>query len=219
MVEEIKDANFLNIIEKLKQIFPNIKQTSRWQELKNDQKTAIVALMNLPNDFFAPEKLTLQNVRNKIVKTPALYKSYKSLSTQEGSKNTISGMLLNAVSSMFDLYFQGELNVKVRNELKNFISKELELNKEIESGKIAYLKIEWLGTQKQLGELFVELNRKGWITDIPTDLIKNYFTKSNTIEQVLKPSLDLKTKENAYEGIYTTNYKPRFDSIRKNTDK
>lgn len=80
-------------------------------------------------------------------------------------------------------------------------------------------KIEWNGTQKELAELFVELHRKKWIDEIPTKLIKQYFTKSNTIEQVLKPTQDSKTKEKNYEGIYKKSYKPCFDTIRQNTKK
>lgn len=76
-------------------------------------------------------------------------------------------------------------------------------------------KIEWLGSQKELAELFLELKRKGFVAEIPTQLIKQYFTKSDTIEQVLKPSQDPKTKENTYEGIYTKAYRPHFDTIRQ----
>lgn len=80
-------------------------------------------------------------------------------------------------------------------------------------------KIEWLGNQKQLAELFIELHQKGWIGEIPTKLIKQYFTKSDSIHQILKPSQDPKTKEKKYEGTYTKSYKPRFDAIRQNIDK
>lgn len=79
-------------------------------------------------------------------------------------------------------------------------------------------KIDWLGTQKQLAELFVELQRKGWINEIPTKLIKKYFSKADTIDQALKPARDAKTGEATYEGIFTKAYKPSFDVIRKKAD-
>lgn len=80
-------------------------------------------------------------------------------------------------------------------------------------------KIEWLGTQKQLGELFIELKGKGWIKDINTDLIQNYFSKSETIKQVLKPSNDKLGNAN-YDGVFTKAYKPKFDLMRsKEKDK
>ena len=76
-------------------------------------------------------------------------------------------------------------------------------------------KIKWMGTQKELGELFIELSRKGWIDEINSDLIQNYFSDSNTIKQVLKPSKDKNGMAN-YDGVYTKAYKPKFDLIRLN---
>src|SRR6185369_7560872 len=43
-------------------------------------------------------------------------------------------------------------------------------------------KIEWQGTQKELGELFIELKSKGWIAEINSDSIQNYFSNGNTIK-------------------------------------
>lgn len=86
---------------------------------------------------------------------------------------------------------------------------------EIENNSKELPKIEWQGTQKELAELFVELHKNGWITTIPTKLIKRYFTNSNSIEQVLKPTHDSRTKVKTYEGIYTSKYSPRFDEIRQ----
>ena len=87
-------------------------------------------------------------------------------------------------------------------------------------------KINWLGTQKELGELFVELLQKGWINEINAKKIQTLFSKSNTIGQVIKPSGQLvpdeqgnKKLENQYEQIYTAKYQPKFDTIRKNPKK
>jgi hypothetical protein len=74
--------------------------------------------------------------------------------------------------------------------------------------------IEWLGTQKQLGELFIELERNGWIKEIDVNRIKSSFTKAKTIEQILKPDEDPQTKEKPYPQIYTTKYKRKFDKIK-----
>lgn len=80
-------------------------------------------------------------------------------------------------------------------------------------------KIEWLGTQKELAELFLELKRKGWLKDIPIKLIQMYFTESNSIDQVLNPYYDRLSKLPTYEKIFTPKYKPKFDTIRnKSTD-
>lgn len=87
-------------------------------------------------------------------------------------------------------------------------------------------KINWLGTQKELGELFVELLQKGWIDELNVKKIQALFNKSNTIGQVIKPSGQLvpdeqgnKKLENQYEQIYTAKYQPKFDTIRKNPKK
>jgi hypothetical protein len=87
-------------------------------------------------------------------------------------------------------------------------------------------KINWLGTQKELGELFVELLQKGWINELNAKKIQALFSKSNTISQVIKPSQQLipdeqgnKKIENQYEQIYTAKYQPKFDTIRKNPKK
>ena len=80
-------------------------------------------------------------------------------------------------------------------------------------------KINWLGTQKQLAELFVELQKKGWIEKPDYTTIKNAFTKSNSIQQVLKPTQDKKSKEKEYEGIYTPQYRPSFFGIKDNPKK
>lgn len=77
-------------------------------------------------------------------------------------------------------------------------------------------KIDWQGTQKELGELFIELNRKGWLKEIPKDLIERYFTKAETIKQVLKPHTDTKQNKNLYSAIYTKAYRPKFDTIKPN---
>lgn len=87
-----------------------------------------------------------------------------------------------------------------------------------QSNKKTVVQIEWLGTQKELAELFIELKKKGWISDFIADTIKECFTKSNSIQQVLKPHHDKKskTKEPTYEGVYTPEYEPQFFGISKN---
>jgi len=77
-------------------------------------------------------------------------------------------------------------------------------------------KIEWLGTQKQLAELFLELEKNKWIEKIDVTALKACFTKSNSIEQVLKPTQDTKTKEKLYEGVYSPKFKRSFDTVKPN---
>ena len=78
------------------------------------------------------------------------------------------------------------------------------------------IKIEWLGTQKELAELFVELERKKWINEINANTIKAIFTRSNSIQQVLKRGDVRNSTSFGYDQIYTTTYKSKFDTIRTN---
>jgi hypothetical protein len=91
----------------------------------------------------------------------------------------------------FIIYIHYEImSLKYLHELKSEINAPPSLGKELE-------KIKWQGTQKELAELFVELENKGWIKEKSVELIKAYFTKSDTIQQV-----------------YTPAYKPSFDQIK-----
>lgn len=111
--------------------------------------------------------------------------------------------------NIIKMWFKNQYLMRLLREKDNLVNNfQLEEDLNIE-------KIEWQGTQKQLAELFIELNRKGFLDEIPTKLIQRYFTKSDTIQQTLKPSQDKRTKENTYDGVYSSKYKPSFDSIRK----
>lgn len=76
-------------------------------------------------------------------------------------------------------------------------------------------KIQWLGTQKELAELFVELKKKGWIEKFENETIRDCFTESNSIPQYLKPATDRKTKTETYEKLYS-GYSPQFYGIKEN---
>lgn len=83
----------------------------------------------------------------------------------------------------------------------------------------SFNRIQWKGNQKQLGELFIELKNKGWIEEFDYTTIKNCFTNSNTIQQVLKPTQDKKTKIALYDGVYSKRYVPVFSEIEENPKK
>jgi len=76
-------------------------------------------------------------------------------------------------------------------------------------------KIQWLGNQKELAELFVELQRKGWIEKFENETIQDCFTESNSVPQYLKPGTDTKTGEHTFENLYT-GYSPQFYGIKEN---
>lgn len=95
-------------------------------------------------------------------------------------------------------------------------------------------KIPWLGTQKELAELFIELFKKLWVAGLEYGNAKKFAVtlalcfeltqtkkKENSnlalsLYQLLKPQI---TKSGKYEAIYpqvyTTLYKPKFNEIKK----
>ena len=82
-------------------------------------------------------------------------------------------------------------------------------------------RIEWLGDQKQLSELMIELYYKGWIKYIPTvKTMKSCFTKTDSIQAYLLQPLDDKRKvldkQSRYMDVYSKRYKPKFESILSN---
>ncbi|MBL7826300.1 MAG: hypothetical protein JNJ57_06685 [Saprospiraceae bacterium] len=80
-------------------------------------------------------------------------------------------------------------------------------------------KIQWLGTQRQLAELFAVLKKKGWIEKFEYDTIKECFTESNSIQQYLKPGTDKESGEDTYPEVFKPGYDERFYAIKKKSDK
>ncbi len=79
--------------------------------------------------------------------------------------------------------------------------------------------IQWLGTQKELAELFIRLKEKGWISGFEYETIKACFTNSNSIQQVLKPGQDPKTKQATFDQVFTKDYTSQFHGIQQNPKK
>ena len=77
-------------------------------------------------------------------------------------------------------------------------------------------KIQWLGSQKELAELFIYLRAKGWIVDFEPETIKECFTSSNTIHQYLKPGEYTEDLRGTFEQVFTSEYSPKFNGIKQN---
>lgn len=75
-------------------------------------------------------------------------------------------------------------------------------------------RMEWLGTQVQLAELFIELERKGWIRKKLPKAIMASFTNSNTIRKMFTADKDM--GEETYSAVFRKNYSPKFKRIEKN---
>lgn len=95
-------------------------------------------------------------------------------------------------------------------------------------------KVIWYGSQKELCELFVELQRKGWMEKIQYGKINktakaicNLFDLTltqkdhhsdleNSFYQILKGKNNPKTKQRAYDEIFGEHYHSKFDKIIQN---
>jgi hypothetical protein len=82
-------------------------------------------------------------------------------------------------------------------------------------------KIQWLGNQKELAELFIMLRAKGWIVDFEIETIKDCFTNSHSIHQYLKPGDTTGTGElgGTFEQVFTSEYVPKFHGMKNNPKK
>lgn len=191
----------------------------KFKELKDDYETQINkssdkkythdAIQNEFNDEYrktqneySPCNWVMINKIEELIKRNKASDLYEAIVilTKKTNKNEL--VKINERVSTFVGYFYFSEYLIKQNEVLD--ESEIELN---------YLDIEridWLGTQKELGELFLELKKKGWINTVESNLIKKSFTNSDTINQILKPSLN----NSNYEGVYTKNYKPKFDLVR-----
>ncbi len=83
-------------------------------------------------------------------------------------------------------------------------------------------KFQWLGSQRDLAELFIDLDRKGYLK-LDTSKVQNFFTPSESVNQYFERKGDFIESENrfAYPRVYKTKEgnreKNRFDKILPNT--
>lgn len=73
-----------------------------------------------------------------------------------------------------------------------------------------------LGTQKELAELHIELETKGCVKKSRVNTIKAAYTKSATLDQVMKRNESVRNGDQEYDQIYTVKYKPMFYGIKLN---
>lgn len=150
--------------------------------------------------------------------TNKIYERYKELTTQKENGEIITFSLDIAYTKSRE--YKAELKY-LGNRIEMFeVELQVEISK-IESNHNQVLgkkikKINWKGKQKELAELFIQLQRKGWIESIEVKTIKELFTETNTIEQVLKPIQVKTTYEPTYSEVFTKNYKEQFKLINEN---
>ena len=85
-------------------------------------------------------------------------------------------------------------------------------------------KIKWLAGCAELGELFVQLERMGWIEEIKPNIVDKLFYVDGTspeaasIKDYLRPGMTGKSPEKPYPKIYSPRYKAQFENLKKRSD-
>jgi hypothetical protein len=133
---------------------------------------------------------------------------YMNISEEEIAKLTMEQQIQMIGLSMLKDHYNRLLFLDIKDELSKGIKSQ---SKPID-------KIKWNGTQKELGELFLELSNKNFIGEMTPDIVATIsaaFDKSNTLAQTLKPTESI-TEEKTYDGIYTARYIKKFDNIKVN---
>lgn len=194
----------------------------------------IESFFSLSNNHEKPEIAVQLNKKIEKLKILGDLKTIYSFKNKESDSNrdyvfavSLRQMAVSDITGFLNYHFKeykGDFTTYLNDTLlehkelfsENTVFKAKEWMKELPISKPQSnknLQMEWLGTQGQLAELFVELQRKGYIKVIEANKIKNAFTKSKTIQQILKPSVDKYTYESTFEHIFTKKYKPKFEKI------
>lgn len=101
--------------------------------------------------------------------------------------------------------------------LKKYYLELQNLYNEYSGQKYGAPKFQWKGSQRDLAELFIELDRRGYLTmNIPK--IQIFFTGSNTIDQLLNFKGEYLDDIGRYQypKVYTAAEKNKFDKILPN---
>lgn len=120
------------------------------------------------------------------------------------------------LNKLYDEYDTGKHPLALAHATTEEIAQELESTSPVGASNKSAKRMTWLGTQKQLAELFIQLESKGWLVAPVPNAIKRAFTKSDTIQQVLKPGVIKGGTNRPYPEVFTTEYTEFFDAISKN---
>lgn len=77
----------------------------------------------------------------------------------------------------------------------------------------AYQQMTWNGTQRQLAELFIELQRKGWIEEVERGAIEAAFVSTGELAKLLLPYAEEGIPQ--YKKLFTVRYKRMFDRLTR----
>lgn len=156
--EDFGETTIDKLIDKVKDIFPKFQKTSRWMELKHDEKLGFLAIRNLPSDLLG-EDLNPKSVYKKFLLHPNLQKPLTELNSPKLRKSTLKAKFLNFAKNIFNDHFQIELNQKLQDELKKLLPES-----------------EYQTFNSKDKDTSLELTQSQWV------LVYYYFFKQNGLE-------------------------------------
>jgi len=162
---------------------------------------------NILKNFLSNEYIELQKDHKQRYETGNLTKEYNYKPDFLSASNDQIIEIL-ALNKSYDDYI-----AKLNDELRKL--QAIKLNNIPERKTISPIK--WLGSGKNLAELFIELKEKGWIEKFDYKTIITCFTQTGSINIYLKPGE--KNEKNTYSRLYSPKYKRKFNEIKENPPK
>lgn len=126
MIEDLKDANFMELIRKITPIKNGIKKTSRWLESNEDERAFLSLIEEIPNQLPSIDvlnTLTLQKIRGYILSRPALYNMFQKFMRFKRGEISPSKLLLDIISDIFSIHYAIKLNIYLRKEYQKLLPK------------------------------------------------------------------------------------------------
>lgn len=239
------------------ELFPNID--SRGEKIHSDSLSSVKSLMtnksNIDADKFILSDFFEEFIHHLILNYSDFLSNTKALHFFDGidSEEVILKNLLNHYEDILSTpeiqlcHFQGsdltkEISDTITSALVDFIKHRLSVLNPPENSKnntplgrasYEHRKIEWLGEQQELNELFYELEIKGWIPKIPSGQrqavaksITSFFNLENTkrkddsnpdksFQQSFKG--DNEDEKRIFNFMKSKNYVRKFNQIQKSS--
>jgi hypothetical protein len=197
------------------------KPVSLLAEEKNqriDDLKSLLKFENITPDHIKNNVISLENTSSDTKSLSALFDGLSHIVNQENA-NTIKEKQKPLEESLSDDFFNSAVQQYLRfyyfREYHKFLMACFQdHDKDLSTGP----KIQWLGTQRDLAELFIEAVAKGYITKIEIEKIQRYFNKSASIDKLLHSKGEWISHLNryTYPAVYGNSKSAKFGKIVEN---
>lgn len=165
-----------------------------------------------------------QGIRIETLKEQRLLGTYEGALLLEPSMRNLWRFLISVYASrklnkLSEDYQSGEHPLAMLNATPEDIAKEIETTNPVGLHGRPLKKMQWVGSQKRLAELFIVLEEKGWITSAVAGAIQRAFNPAASIPDLLKPGKTKKSNKRHYPSVFTPEYAEIFDCIPENSEK